>query len=416
MNFFLEIWIALRYLKSRQDEGFISIVSLFSFLGITLGVATLIIVMSVMNGFRTEMLSKILGLNGHSNIIIKSDNLEHINNIFLRIKDFKSVQFIQKSIESTVMASSNKFATGVKLKGIEAKILKDRNMFKGSLSEEESKNFITPGRIILGDKLAERLGLKIGDALTLISPTGVNTPFGPAPNASIFILAGTFDLGMFEYDTSIIFIKLEDIRKLLGLNSDYIDMFEVFYSDPDDAEIFTEEINNILFQNGIYAVPWTKRYEQFFSALKVEKNVMFIILFLIILVAVFNVVSSMVMLVKDKESSISILRTIGISKYSIMRIFMIVGSFIGVLGTLVGFLIGIVFSLNIEKIQLFVESLLGNKLFEAEIYFLSNVPSKIDYSEVIWLIIGSLLLAFLSTIYPALRASSIDPAKVLRYG
>ena len=221
---------------------------------------------------------------------------------------------------------------------------------------------------------------------------------------------------MFEYDTSIIFIKLEDIRKLLGLNSDYVDMFEVFYSDPDDTEIFTEEINNILFQNGIYAVPWTKRYEQFFSALKVEKNVMFIILFLIILVAVFNVVSSMVMLVKDKESSISILRTIGISKYSIMRIFMIVGSFIGVLGTLVGFLIGIVFSLNIEKIQLFVESLLGNKLFEAEIYFLSNVPSKIDYTEVIWLIIGSLLLAFLSTIYPALRASSIDPAKVLRYG
>ena len=420
MNFLFEIWIAYRYLRSRQEEGFISIVSLFSFLGITLGVATLIIVMSVMNGFREEMLSRILGLNGHASISISNDSLSiDLNKLSRLIINSDEVEYAVPTIQSTIMASSKYSSTGVRLKGLEISDISKRKILNDSFSERGLLEFAKKDRILLGDKLSKKLLLSIGDSVTLISPTGVDTPFGSAPNAKTFIVADTFNVGMYEYDSSVIFMKLDEVKILLGLNKNYMGMIEIFFKNPDEAEYNTDLINALINKEtsyNLYAIPWTKKYEQFFSALKVERNVMFIILTLIIIVAAFNVISSMIMLVKDKENSISILRTIGISRLSIMRIFIMVGSFIGILGTVLGCIVGILFSLNIEKIQHLIEKLLGSNLFEAEIYFLSNLPSKIEYYEVFWVILFSLLLSFLATVYPAWRASSIDPAKVLRYG
>ena len=382
MKYLFEIWIAYRYLRSRREEGFISIVSLFSFLGITLGVATIIIVMSVMNGFREEMLHRILGLNGHASINFYSDiNPKDISNLTSLILSIDEVKYSLPTIQSTVMASSESFSTGVRLKGLKIEDISKRKILNESLTQKGLQELAKKNRVLLGDKLSKKLRINVGDSVTLIAPTGIDTPFGSAPNVRSYVVADIFNIGMYEYDSSVIFMKLDETRELLGVNKNFIGMLEVFYENPDNAEKNTSLLNNIINEESLLnlsAVPWTKKFEQFFSALKVERNVMFIILTLIILVAAFNVISSMIMLVKDKESGISILRTIGISRFSIMRIFIMVGSFIGILGTILGCVLGLVFSKNIEKIQRTVEYLIGEELFAAEIYFLSNLPSKID--------------------------------------
>ena len=416
----IERTIAFRYLKPKKKEGFLKVISIFSFTGIALGVAILIIVMSVMNGFREEMLHRILGLNGHASINLYSDiNPKDISNLTSLILSIDEVKYSLPTIQSTVMASSESFSTGVRLKGLKIEDISKRKILNESLTQKGLQELAKKNRVLLGDKLSKKLRINVGDSVTLIAPTGIDTPFGSAPNVRSYVVADIFNIGMYEYDSSVIFMKLDETRELLGVNKNFIGMLEVFYENPDNAEKNTSLLNNIINEESLLnlsAVPWTKKFEQFFSALKVERNVMFIILTLIILVAAFNVISSMIMLVKDKESGISILRTIGISRFAIMRIFIMVGSFIGILGTILGCVLGLVFSKNIEKIQRTVEYLIGEELFAAEIYFLSNLPSKIDYNEVCWLVIFSLLLSFLATIYPALRASSIDPAKVLRNG
>jgi len=412
-----ELWIAYRYLRARRVDGFISIVSWFSLIGISLGVATLIIVMSVMNGFREELLSRIIGLNGHATFYV-NNNSESINadNIEKILLGFDEVFDVVSLVESTVMISNKKQSRGVVVRGLSINDLKENALLEKSISVKVLTNFNDENTIILGKRLATSLQLKSGDNVTIISSSGLSTPFGDAPMAKNFIVAGTFDLGMYEYDSSVIFMKINNLRDFLGYNNNYIDNIELFYKSPENSDLITYNIKDILnsIETGNIIIPWTQRHAQLFSALEVERNVMFIILTLIILVAAFNIISSMIMLVKDKESSISILRTMGISENSILKIFIIVGASIGIIGTVIGFTIGLLFSLNIQKIQQLLESITGTNLFAAEIYFLSKLPAKIDFTEIGLVVLFALILSLLATLYPAWRASRIDPIKVLR--
>ena len=417
MLYSYELWIAYRYLRARRVDGFISIVSWFSLIGISLGVATLIIVMSVMNGFREELLSRIIGLNGHATFYV-NNNSESINadNIEKILLGFNEVFDVVSLVESTVMISNKKQSRGVVVRGLSINDLKENALLEKSISVKVLTNFNDENTIILGKRLATSLQLKSGDNVTIISSSGLSTPFGDAPMAKNFIVAGTFDLGMYEYDSSVIFMKINNLRDFLGYNNNYIDNIELFYKSPENSDLITYNIKDILnsIEAGNIIIPWTQRHAQLFSALEVERNVMFIILTLIILVAAFNIISSMIMLVKDKESSISILRTMGISENSILKIFIIVGASIGIIGTVIGFTIGLLFSLNIQKIQQLLEGITGTNLFAAEIYFLSKLPAKIDFTEVGLVVLFALILSLLATLYPAWRASRIDPIKVLR--
>ncbi len=418
MLFSYELWIAYRYLRARREDGFISIVSWFSLIGISLGVATLIIVMSVMNGFREELLSRIIGLNGHATLYIKEKsenfNVEKIEKILL---EFDEVVDIVPLVESTVMITFKGKSRGVVVRGLSIKDIKENTLLEQSINNITLNKFNEQNTIIIGERLAASLHLKIGDDVTIISPSGLNTPFGNAPMAKKFIFAGTFNLGMYEYDSSVLFMKINNLRDFMGYRKNHIDNIELFYNNPEDSDLISYKIREILDSIGLsnVVVPWTSRHAQLFSALEVERNVMFIILTLIILVAAFNIISSMIMLVRDKESSISILRTIGISENSILRIFIVVGASIGVMGTIIGFIIGLLFTSNIQKIQNLLESITGSDLFAAEIYFLSKLPAKIDFYEVSLVVLFALVLSLLATLYPAWRASRIDPIKVLRH-
>ena len=418
MIFSYELWIAYRYLRARREDGFISIVSWFSLIGISLGVATLIIVMSVMNGFREELLSRIIGLNGHASLYLNEDSKKiNSNNIENLLMDIEEVTDIIPIVESTIMISANNKSKGIITRGISSDNFKSNQLLYSSITNSTFNNFIEQDSIIIGNKLFKYLNLNIGSQITLIAPTGLNTPFGRAPLAKKFNIAGTFDLGMYEYDSSVIFMKIDNLRDFVGYENDQIDNIEIFYKNPENAYKNSYNIKLKLdsIEQGHLVIPWTNRHKQLFSALEVERNVMFIILTLIIIVAAFNIISSMIMLVRDKESSISILRTIGVTDKSILKIFIIVGSSIGFIGTTLGLIIGLLFSLNIEKIQKILEDFTGSNLFSEEIYFLSKLPSKIIISEVALVILIAFILSLSATIYPAWRASKIDPIKVLRH-
>ena len=418
MIFSYELWIAYRYLRARREDGFISIVSWFSLIGISLGVATLIIVMSVMNGFREELLSRIIGLNGHASLYLSEDSKKiNSNNIEKLLIEIEEVTDIIPIVESTIMITANNKSKGIITRGISSDNFMSNQLLYNSISSSTFNNFTKQDSIIIGNKLFKYLNLYIGSQITLIAPTGLNTPFGRAPLAKKFNIAGTFNLGMYEYDSSVIFMKIDNLRDFIGYESDQIDNIEVFYKNPENAykNSYNIKVKLDSIEQGHLVIPWTNRHKQLFSALEVERNVMFIILTLIIIVAAFNIISSMIMLVRDKESSISILRTIGVTDKSILKIFIIVGSSIGFIGTTLGLIIGLLFSLNIEKIQKILEDFTGSNLFSEEIYFLSKLPSKIIISEVVLVILIAFILSLSATIYPAWRASKIDPIKVLRH-
>ncbi len=418
MIFSYELWIAYRYLRARREDGFISIVSWFSLIGISLGVATLIIVMSVMNGFREELLSRIIGLNGHASLYLSEDSKKiNSNNIEKLLMEIEEVTDIIPIVESTIMITANNKSKGIITRGVSSDNFMNNQLLYSSISSSTFNNFIKKDSIIIGNKLFKYLNLDIGSQITLIAPTGLNTPFGRAPLAKKFNIAGTFDLGMYEYDSSVIFMKIDNLRDFVGYESDQIDNIEIFYKNPENAykNSYNIKVKLDSIEQGHLIIPWTNRHKQLFNALEVERNVMFIILTLIIIVAAFNIISSMIMLVRDKESSISILRTIGVTDKSILKIFIIVGSSIGFIGTTLGLIIGLLFSSNIEKIQKILEDFTGSNLFSAEIYFLSKLPSKIIISEVALVILIAFILSLSATIYPAWRASKIDPIKVLRH-
>tara|TARA_R100000005_G_C5002159_1_gene209636 strand:+ start:2004 stop:3248 length:1245 start_codon:yes stop_codon:yes gene_type:complete len=408
-----EWMMALRYLRARRQEGFISVIAIFSFLGIGLGVATLIIVMSVMNGFRAELLDRILGLNGHYEVRAPAEeNINDYNRLVLRLAEIPEVVRVTPIVEGQVMASG-KEASGALVRGITPDDIAALEVISSNLVDGSLDRFGDNDSIILGYRLARTLGVQAGDKVKLISANGTPTAFGTMPRVKTYEVAAQFDTGMYEYDSGYIYMSLAAAQNYFR-TGDGVTALEVFAGDPDEAlKIRREIIQAVDIRAFIY--DWQQSRASFFNALQVERNVMFLILTLIILVAAFNIISSLIMLVKDKGRSIAILRTMGATRGMIMRIFFISGASIGVIGTLFGFLLGLGFCANIDRIKGAIEGLTGAELFSAEIYFLSHLPAKIDVTEVTVVVLMALTLSLLATIYPSWRAARLDPVEALRY-
>ncbi len=418
MSYFIfnetERMIAFRYIKSRRTEGFISISAWFSLLGIMLGVATLIVVMSVMNGFRTELVDRILGINGHLIIFNKNGpNISNYNKIINSISDNPNVVAVTPYLEGQALAQTPSAISGVIIRGVNWSDLAAKKLLWKSLDQLTISNFKDNEDIIIGYRLGQKLNVKAGDFLSLVSPNGMETALGVLPVKQNFKIGGFFDMGMYEYDNNFIFIPWKKTEAFLGSNN-IAHGIEIFLKDQELTSSVNSELKNKLNKN-LIVVDWKKRNSSFMSALAVEKNVMFIILTLIILVAAFNIISSMIMLVQTKKSDIALMRTMGASKYLIIRIFILTGSVIGILGTFIGVILGITVSINIEAIRSTITSILGQELFSAEIYYLSKLPSNINTNEVLMVICISIFLTLLASIFPAWKASRISPAEALRY-
>jgi len=406
--------IAFRYIKSRRVEGFISISAWFSLLGIMLGVATLIVVMSVMNGFRTELVDRILGINGH--LIIYSKNERTIPNytkIINKILDTSNVVAVTAHLEGQALAKNKNSISGVIIRGSNWSDLAAKKLLWKSLNQSTISNFKDKQNIIMGYRLGQKLNLKVGDYISLISPNGIETALGVMPVNQNFKIGGFFDMGMYEYDNNFIFIPWKKAELFLSTNN-IAHGIEVFLKDQKLTSSVNLQLQSKLNKN-LIVIDWKKRNSSFMNALAVEKNVMFVILTLIILVAAFNIISSMIMLVQTKKADIALMRTMGASQYLIIKVFMLTGSIIGFLGTFVGVLLGVFVSMNIEKIRQLITSIFGQELFSAEIYFLSKLPSNININEVLIVICISIFLTLLASIFPAWKASKISPAEALRY-
>lgn len=411
----LEFLIAWRYLRSKRKEGFISVIAIFSFVGIMIGVATLIIVMSVMNGFRYELVNRILGINSHLTIYSHAHQIADYEKILTEIKKIPGVKFANPLVESQAMLSTpNKnlggLIKGIKLEDLKNKTLVSKNITAGNLEKLANKN-----SVIIGSAVAQNMNLHVGDALKIISAETNETLIGAIPRVKTYEVAGVFDSGLYEYDSTTVFMNF-NMAQIHFRFPQAASAIEVFAEDPLHLdEIKLKLYETLIEYNALYATDWQQANASFIDALKVESTVMFLILTLIILVAAFNIISSMIMLVNDKNKNIALLRTIGMSKGAVMRIFLICGSSIGVVGTFLGFLIGVVFSANINNIKLWLESMTDTTLFNPTIYFLSTLPSKIFVSDVILITGMALILSFLATLYPAYKASKTNPAELLRY-
>ena len=405
--------IALRYLRPKRKDGYISVISILSLLGIMIGVAALIIVMSVMNGFRDELLAKILGLNGHVIVQGLEGNLPDFDAVAARVRKVEGVTRVAPIVDGQVMASSGGITSGVIVRGMRRADLESETAVSKTLSEGALARFRGGESVILGSRLADKLRIVPGMTVTLIAPRGNVTPFGVTPRVKTYTVAGTFSIGMSEYDQTFVFMPLAEAQLYFN-TGDRVSGLEVMVTDADQVNAMAGEIGRAAGPNS-RIITWQDMNSSLFGALQVERNVMFMILTLIILVAALNIISGLIMLVKDKGPDIAILRTMGATRGAVMRVFLIAGSSIGVVGTLLGFIIGVVFCSNIEDIRQFLSSLTGTKLFDPEIYFLSHMPAKIETGEVIAVVAMSLVLSFLATLYPSWRAAKLDPVEALRY-
>lgn len=410
----LERLLAFRYLRSRRSEGFISVIAWFSFAGITLGVATLIIVMSVMNGFRAELVNRILGLNGHLGISSTLANgIDDYETLTSHIAQNQNIMAATPQIESQVLVSANNVTIGAVVRGVIWSDLAIRVPLWDSITDEIITRFRDNKAILIGKTMARNLNLAQGDSITLLAPKGRTTAFGSIPTRQSFIIGGIFDVGMHEYDSSFVFMPLPAAQKFFSMPN-RVSGIELYINDPDDAPIVKAEMTRILPEKTA-VFDWMDRNRNFLNALQVERNVMFLILTLIILVAAFNIISSMIMLVRSKNADIAVLRTMGLGRTSLLKIFLLTGTSIGIIGTIVGSLLGLLFCWNIDGIKSFIENLTGSELFSAEIYFLSKLPAVVEPTEVGVVIVMTLTLSLLASLYPAWRACAIAPAEVLRY-
>lgn len=407
-----ERMVAFRYLRARRKEGFISVIAGFSLAGIGLGVATLIVVMAVMNGFRQELLSRILGINGHLGVYGAGPVLTDFDPLAEAIRKLPGVTRVIPTIEGQVMASAGGGAAGAIVRGVRPDDLLAREIITKDLVGS-AQDFRDGDSVLIGHRLAEKLGLGVGDTITLISPKGNATAFGTVPRLRGYRIAGTFKVGMFEYDSGFIFMPLEAAQTYFKL-PDAVTQIEVFTTNPDRVPDLRSEIFRIA-GGSVRLYDWQQANASFFNAIQVERNVMFLILTLIILVAAFNIISSLIMLVKDKGRDIAILRTMGATRGMILRIFFLAGASVGVVGTVCGTVLGVLFATNIEGIRQFIQSIIGRELFAAEIYFLTQLPARVDPSEVVTVVLMALGLSFAATIYPAWRAAKLDPVEALRY-
>ena len=405
--------IAGRYLRARRREGFISVSAGFSFLGVMLGVAVLIIVMAVMNGFRQELLTKILGVNGHIVVQPIGSELTDYDAITARINKVPGVRLAAPLVEGQALASSPVNAGGVLVRGMRESDIKTSGLIGKNVKDGTLEGFDSNQGVVIGRRLAEQLGLRVGDILTLVSPRGAITPMGTTPRIKGYPVRGIFEVGMSEYDAVFVFLPLEEAQAYFNRDGN-VSAIEVFIEDPDNADAMRQPIADAA-ERQVMLVDWRQRNTTFFSALEVERNVMFLILILIVLIADLNIISSLIMLVKEKGQAIAILRTMGATSGAVMRIFVIVGASIGFIGTLFGVLLGLLVCHYIEEIRQFISWLTSTELFSPELYFLSRLPAIVNWGETAAVVTMALLLSLLATIYPAWRASRLDPVEALRY-
>jgi lipoprotein-releasing system permease protein len=405
--------VAGRYLRARRKEGFISVIAGFSFIGIMLGVATLIIVMAVMNGFRQELFNKMLGLNGHVVVHSLDGNFTGFDEVAARISAVPGVKYALPLIEGQVMVSTPSTSSGALVRGLREADLKQLKAVGSNIRFGTLDGFDRKGGVALGSRLANDLNLKVGDQVTLLSPRGASTALGTAPRVKAYPVVAIFEIGMSEYDSSILFMPLNEAQRYFN-QPDNVTVLEVVLNSPDEVGTLGQQI---IEAGGptIYISDWRQRNATFFTALQVERNVMFLILALIVLVASLNIISGLIMLVKDKGHDIAILRTMGATRGSVMRIFFITGATIGIVGTLAGLGLGLLVCLNIESLREFIGWLTDTELFSPELYYLSQMPAEMDTGETASVVIMALVLSILATLYPSWRASRLDPVEALRY-
>lgn len=406
--------VAARYLLSRKSDRFTSVIATFSFLGIMLGVATLIIVMSVMGGFRQELLGRILGLNGHLGVYAaERGHLRDFDAVAAAIRRLPGVLSATPIVEGQVLLTSEAGgALGGLARGIRPDDLRARPIIAGNILAGTLDAFEGDDAIVIGTRLANRLGVRIGDRVTLVSPQGRATVIGTVPRLRAYSVVAMFEVGMNEYDSSYVFLPLE-AAQLYFQTGDAATQVEVFVQDPTRVRAVHREIRAALPQP-VRILDWQEANSSFFAAVQVERNVMFLILTLIIIVAAFNIVSSLIMLVKDKGRDIAVLRTIGATQGAILRIFLMCGALIGVVGTALGCAVGVLFCLNIESIRQFIQRLSGTELFSPEVYFLTQLPAVLNWNEVLQVVALALALSLLATVYPSWRAARTDPVEMLR--
>ncbi len=409
----IEWMIAGRYMRARRAEGFISVIAAFSFFGIMLGVATLIIVLSVQNGLRAELLKSVLGFKGHIAVISTTGRVEDYAAMANQLRGKEQVLSVNPLIEGQVLAAHQGRSSGVLVRGLSKADLRDRRLVSENIREGTLETFQGNNAILVGTRLARALGAGVGDDINLTSPDGTITAFGTVPRTKAFKIVGTFEVGHFQFDRSFIFMPLPAAQRYFRL-ADAVNKIEVFVEDPDNLAAPRQAIEATLAPTQ-RLFDWQQENRSIFNALQVQKNVMFLIVMLIILVAAFNIISSLIMLVKDKGSAVAILRTVGASRGMIMRIFFITGTSIGLAGTLVGTVAGLLITSNIASIQRALERLSGAELFSAEVYFFSQLPSEVDPGEVVLVAVMALGLSILATLYPSWRAARIDPVEALRY-
>ena len=404
----LEKEITLRFLKARKKDGFLNVISIFSFIGIGLGVAVLIIVMSVMNGFRTELINKIVGFNSHITVNPYQNKIE-IDEINQNLKRISKNLILSNSGESIIIR--NDTSKGILLRGYQSNDFSKLKIFENKLflgnNEILSKNYIS-----IGKELSFTLNLDIGDSVTLMSSVGVETIIGNLPKQKTFVVSSVFESGMTEFDNNIAFINLETLEEFFNLSEKDRNL-EIYLKNPKNIEYQKTIVQNNFPNDLVYS--WSDMNSSLFSALKVERNVMFIILSLIIIVAAFNIISGLTILVKNKTRDIAILKSIGVLNKSIVKIFFLIGIIIGTSATIFGIILGVTFSMYIENFRQFLSSIFDISLFPEEIYFLSTMPSEINSFSIFIISMCSILITIIVSIFPALKAAKLDPIKSLKY-
>ena len=409
-----ERMVAWRYLRSRRKETVISVIASISFVGIMLGVATLIIVMAVMNGFRAELLTRILGINGHLIVQPMDTPLEDYAEVARRIEGVYGVKYAVPLIDGQVLAQGNVgTGSGALVRGIRGEDLGKITLVANNIRQGSLVGFDTSEGVAIGQRMADNMGLALGDPITLVSPDGDVTPIGTTPRVKAYPVTAIFEVGMSEYDSSIVFMPLVEAQLYFNMEN-RVQTIEVFVDNPDAVDSLRPAVEEAAMRP-VFISDWRQRNQTFFSALQVERNVMFMILTLIVLVAALNIISGLIMLVKDKGRDIAILRTMGATRGAVMRIFLMTGAAIGFTGTLAGVLLGIVVCLNVESIRQFFSWISGTVLFNPELYFLSKLPAKMDFGETTSVVLMALALSFLATLFPAWRAAKLDPVEALRY-
>jgi lipoprotein-releasing system permease protein len=431
--------VAFRYLRARREEGLISVIAFFSLIGITLGVATLIVVLAVMNGVRDELVKSIIGLEGHVSVYTYGTGVEGYDQLSKTLGNLPHVQSAVPKIEGQVMASYKGKASGAMAVAFRPEDLDKKELLVSRITQGNLDAVKQGEGIVIGSRMAERMGLKLGDEILLISPEGRATVAGLMPRVKAYPVTGIFSIGMFSYDNGLVVMPFKEAQVYFKLNqvtervmisdpqsggvvdppmtreADLASAIEIVADSADQAQNIAKSATGIL-GGGYRVYDWKTSNSQIFQAVIVQRNVMFLILMLIILVASFNIISSLIMLVREKGSDVAILRTMGVSRASVMKIFFTCGASVGVIGTVFGVALGLVIAFNTENIQLWLESMMGHKLFADELYFLSHLPSKVDMREVAAVVAMSLALSFLATLYPARKAAKLDPAEALRYG